>query len=43
MIRKIIFILILCCVIVSCGKKGDPIYADLKKKIIIKKVDLNKV
>ena len=32
MIKKITLALILCCIIVSCGKKGDPEYDDLKKK-----------
>ena len=32
MIKKIALALILCCVIVSCGKKGDPIYKDNTKK-----------
>ena len=33
MIKKIALTLILCCVVVSCGKKGDPIYKDTGKKI----------
>ena len=32
MIKNIALILILVCVIISCGKKGDPKYEDLKKK-----------
>ena len=32
MIKKITLALILCCIIVSCGKKGDPEYEDPKKK-----------
>ena len=32
MIKKIFFFLALSCFIVSCGKKGDPIYKDPEKK-----------
>ena len=32
MIKKIILTLILCCMIISCGKKGDPEYKDPEKK-----------
>ena len=35
MIKKIILTLILCCLITSCGKKGDPIYNDSKIKSYI--------
>ena len=28
MTKKIILILMLCCFIISCGKKGDPVYKD---------------
>ena len=31
MIKKIIFFLILSCLIFSCGKKGDPKFKDSKK------------
>ncbi len=31
MIKRIIFVLILCCALISCGKKGDPIYKESKK------------
>jgi len=40
MIKKISFIFLICCLLVSCGKKGDPEYKDLKQqteKIIILK------
>ena len=35
MIKKITLGLIICCVLISCGKKGDPKYVNLKieKKI----------
>jgi predicted small lipoprotein YifL len=38
MIKKITLILFLCCIITSCGKKGDPEYKDPEKvtKIQIK-------
>ncbi len=32
MIKKIFLTLLFCCMIVSCGKKGDPEYDDLKKE-----------
>jgi len=32
MIRKITLTLILFCIIISCGKKGDPVYKDSKEK-----------
>jgi len=33
MIKKIILILILSVTLISCGKKGDPIYVDPDKKV----------
>jgi hypothetical protein len=38
MIKKISFIFLICCLLASCGKKGDPEYKKPKqkaKKIII--------
>ena len=32
MIKKFTLVVILCCVIISCGKKGDPKYEDPEKK-----------
>ena len=32
MIKKISFIFMICCLIASCGKKGDPEYRDSKQK-----------
>ena len=32
MIKKISFIFLICCLLVSCGKKGDPEYKDTKQK-----------
>ncbi len=42
MIKKIILTLIFCCALVSCGKKGDPVFKDLKKKAATKIIYLNK-
>ena len=33
MIQKITLFIILFCVIVNCGKKGDPKYKDAEKKV----------
>tara|TARA_B100001057_G_C22793758_1_gene928728 strand:- start:525 stop:656 length:132 start_codon:yes stop_codon:yes gene_type:complete len=41
--RKIILTLIFCCLIVSCGKKGDPVFKDPKKKAAIKSIYFYKV
>jgi hypothetical protein len=32
MIKKIFLTLILCCIMISCGKKGDPEYKDPEQK-----------
>ena len=32
MIKKITFIFLVCCLLASCGKKGDPEYKELKQK-----------
>jgi hypothetical protein len=32
MIKKISFIFLICCLLASCGKKGDPEYRDSKQK-----------
>jgi len=32
MIKKISFIFLICCLLVSCGKKADPEYKDPKQK-----------
>ena len=42
MIKKIFFFLALRCLMVSCGKKGDPIYKDPEKKTDLQKVFRNK-
>jgi predicted small lipoprotein YifL len=33
MIKKITFIFLVCCLLTSCGKKGDPEYKDPKQKV----------
>ena len=34
MIKKITLILLISCMIVACGKKGDPVYEKQKAKIV---------
>ena len=41
MIKKITLMIMLFCVIISCGKKGDPKYMDTEKKAELKKVLIN--
>ncbi|MDC1154840.1 hypothetical protein OAT07_01300 [Candidatus Pelagibacter sp.] len=43
MIKKIILISILCCAIFSCGKKGDPVFEDIKKNAKIQSSFFNKI
>ena len=43
MIKKIFFFLTLMCLMVSCGKKGDPIYKDPEKKTDLQTVVRNEV
>ena len=33
MIKKIAFIFLVCCILASCGKKGDPQYKDPEQKV----------
>jgi len=33
MIKKTTLLIVLCCLIISCGKKGDPEYKESKKMI----------
>ena len=42
MIKKITLALLVYCMIVSCGKKGDPEYKDLKNKAKMRTVLVNK-
>ena len=41
MIKKFILIMVLFCLVISCGKKGDPNYVDPDKKAEIKEVSIN--
>ena len=43
MIKKIFFFFALSCLIVSCGKKGDPKYKEPEKKAEFKTILINKV
>ena len=43
MIKKFTLVVLLCCVIISCGKKGDPKYEDPEKKAKIQTILFNKV
>ena len=37
MIKKITLTIIICCILFSCGKKGDPVYKESIKNSEIKK------
>ena len=37
MIKKITLTLMLCCILISCGKKGDPEYKAKIQSILINK------
>ena len=41
MIKKFTIIILLFCAVISCGKKGDPKYEDLDRKVKIKEVLIN--
>ena len=43
MIKKITFVTLVCCILVSCGKKGDPEYKVLDKEIKILSTIINKI
>jgi len=43
MIKKIILSLILCFLMFSCGKKGDPVYENQQKESSIQNIQKNKV
>ena len=43
MIKKITFVILVCCVLVSCGKKGDPEYKVLNKEIKVPPIIINKI
>ena len=42
MIKKITFIFLVCCLLASCGKKGDPEYKDPEKKVKMQTIFTNK-
>ncbi len=42
MIKKITLVIILYCVLVSCGKKGDPEYKDPKKTVKLQSIKIDK-
>ena len=42
MIKKITFVILVCCILVSCGKKGDPEFRAFNKEIKIPAVIINK-
>ena len=41
MIKKITLIILLFCIVISCGKKDDPKYMDPEKKAELKEVSIN--
>jgi hypothetical protein len=43
MIKKITLAFILCSIIISCGKKGDPEYKDPKPNTKLQSIIINKV
>jgi len=43
MIKKITFVILFCCILVSCGKKGDPEYKSSNKEIRVSKIIINKI
>ena len=43
MIKKITICILFCCILVSCGKKGDPEYKDPNKKIKVPTIIINKI
>ena len=42
MIRKLALALMLCSILMSCGKKGDPEYKEPEKKVKIQLLLINK-
>ena len=42
MIRKFTLALILCCILISCGKKGDPEYKETETKKNMQLLLINK-
>ena len=42
-IKKITFVTLICCILVSRGKKGDPEYKALNEEIKIPTIIINKI
>jgi hypothetical protein len=42
MILRTLLALLLCCIVISCGKKGDPKYKDLQKKTMMQTILIKK-
>ena len=42
MIKKITFVILVCCILVSCGKKGDPEYKESTIKKNMQLLSINK-
>ena len=42
MIRKLVLALMLCCILISCGKKGDPEYKESRIKKNMQLLLINK-
>ncbi len=43
MIKKITLAILLCCLVISCGKKGDPEYKDPEKKAEVKNITIKNI
>ena len=43
MIKKITFVILVCCILASCGKKGDPKYKSSSKETEVSTIIINKV
>ena len=42
MFKKITFVILVCCILISCGKKADPEFKAFNNKIKIPTVIINK-
>ena len=43
MIKKFTFVILVCCILVSCGKKGDPEYKSTDNEIKVSTIIINKI
>ena len=43
MIKKIFLLAVICYLVISCGKKGDPIFKESKKDTKIQKILIYKI